>query len=364
MTALPSTAHAEINSFDVSAVEVLDIFTSDAAAVSAWLQTKQTGSPHSLRAYKTVVTKFRTWLSTWRGASIDGLLLSVGEADATRYVAELHKDVNLKMSSVKHKVTILCNLYEFWVRPVDGGRQIVRSNPFANLAKTIKPQRTSNLGSQRSLSAEECAQVRHTIDVLQGSVDHKHYQRTLLIWLLASRMALRREEIAQLRANNFSVSGSKRRWILRIKGKGRLNSDESDVVVAPDEVVACIQAYRKELGLFPDPLPSDSAPLLRRLEHETSSRPSPFMTPEHISRIMKSIFRSAARDAVVRLQDTAMEQRLLQASIHWGRHTWFVTALQKHPIHLVSLGGRHRDIRTTQKAYVSLSEDDLAKLAD
>jgi integrase len=206
--------------------------------------------------------------------------------------------------------------------------------------------------------------VLFTINQLASGPSAKHVHRTKLIWLLASRLALRREEIANLRASDFSMSSSKRRWILRIKGKGRLLSDETDIVVVPDEVMLAIGAYRTSIGKYQHPLPSESAPLLLRLAHEKTSRPGAFISPEHIARIMKTIFRMAAKDAGVRLQNVAMEERLLQASIHWGRHTWFVNALKKHPIHLVSLGGRHKDIRTTQRSYVSLTEDDLAKLTD
>lgn len=341
-----------------------DVYGSDLHAISYWLKTKQLGSGHSVRAYKAAAFSLRNWLEAKYQNSTPDMMIRMSSIDATDFVGSLFHGGKNKTSTIKHKVVLLTSLYDFWMEPKDGGVQIVKSNPFAGIAKNLKSERTSNIGSQRALTASEAEQVRFTIEQMAAGAHGKHVRRTRLIWLLASRMALRREEIANLRANDFSMSSSKRRWILKIFGKGRAHADTPDLVVVPDDVLVSIQEYRKELGLHPEPLPSDAKPLLRRLAHESSSLKNEFMTPEHVARIMKSVFRMAAKDAANRLQDYGMEQRLLQSSIHWGRHTWFVNALQKHPIHLVSLGGRHKDIRTTQKAYVSLSEDDLAKLAE
>lgn len=344
--------------------QLVDTHGSDLHAIAAWLQTKQLGSEHSMRAYKAAAFYLRDWLSARHQSNAPDLMIKMRSIEAEAFVQELFGTGKLKTSSIKHKVTILNTLYDFWSESRDGNSPIVQSNPFSGISKTLKMDRTSNLGSQRSLSAEEVAQVNYVIDEMVNGKHAKHYTRTKLIWMLASRMALRREEIANLRANDFSLSTTQKRWNLMIKGKGRLLSDEKDLVVVPDDVMTALQDYRKSQGLFQNPLPSESAPLILRLSHEKSSRSNQFMSAEHVARIIKAIFRMAANDAAVRLQNPTMEQRLLQASIHWGRHTWFMTALKKHPIHLVSLGGRHRDIRTTQRSYVSLTEEDLAKLAE
>lgn len=340
---------------------VFDPFGNDKHALEEWISSKHAGSAHTIRAYKQAVLALRSWLCARQGGDQVDILLKMTAIEANAYVASLFQQSDLKVSSIKHRVVILSSLYDYWMTPRDGGKTIVASNPFFGLSKTLKSDSRPNIGSQRALNPQEVAQIRHAIDDLKST---KHYHRTLLIWLLSSRLALRRSEIAGLRANNFSLSSSSRRWVLRINGKGRNAGDDPDLVVVPDEVMDCIGAYRESIGLHRFPLPSEPGPLLRRLATETSSRRTDFMTPEHVARIMKTVFRIAADDAAKRLQDPVMEQRLLQASSHWGRHTWFVNALKKHPIHLVSLGGRHKDIRTTQRAYVSLSEDDLAKLAD
>ena len=349
--------------------QLVDVQGNDMHAIAAWLRTKQLGSAHSVRAYKAAAFSLREWLCEKHKSNAPDLMIRLTALDAQAFVEDLFRPRSAqkpppKRSTVKHRITILTTLYNYWSQVRDGGVQIVKSNPFLGISKTLRTDQSSNIGSQRALSPQEVNQVLHTIDQLASGPSAKHVHRTKLIWLLASRLALRREEIATLRACDFSMSSTKQRWILRIKGKGRIQSDEADVVVVPDEVMLAIQAYRASIGKYPHPLPSESGPLLLRLSHEKSSRPGIFISPEHIARIMKAVFRMAAKDAATRLQSPAMEQRLLQASIHWGRHTWFVNALKKHPIHLVSLGGRHKDIRTTQKSYVSLTEDDLAKLAD
>ena len=353
-----------IPSGSASDSQLVDVQGSDIYAIGAWLQTKQLGSEHSIRAYKAAAFFLRDWLSTRHQSNAPDLMIRMQSSEAHSFVADLFKPGNLKTSSIKHKVTILTTLYDFWAEARDGGVRIVQSNPFAGIAKTLKSDKAPNVGSQRALSTDEVNQVQYIINEMASGENTKHYYRAKLIWLLASRMALRREEIANLRANDFSMSTSKKRWILLLKGKGRQLSDTNDMVVVPDDVLVAIQEYRKSQGLFQNPLPSESAPLLLRLSREKSSRPGLFLSAEHVARIMKAIFRMAAKDAAVRLQDPMMEQRLLKTSIHWGRHTWFVNSLKKHPIHLVSMGGRHKDIRTTQRSYVSLTEDDLAKLAE
>jgi integrase len=344
--------------------QLVDPHGSDLHAIGAWLQTKQLGSEHSIRAYKAAAFSLREWLSARHQSNAPDLMINMKSMEAEAFVHDLFGAGALKASSIKHKVTILHTLYDFWTEKRDGNAPIAQSNPFAGVAKNLKMDRTSNIGSQRSLSDDEVAQIAYVIEEMAHSKHAKHYARTKLIWMLASRMALRREEIANLRANDFSLSTTQKRWKLMIKGKGRQLSDDKDLVIVPDDVMTALQEYRKDQGLYQNPLPSESTPLILRLAHEKSSRPSGFLSAEHVARIIKAVFRMAAADAANRLQNPAMEQRLLQASIHWGRHTWFMTALKKHPIHLVSLGGRHRDIRTTQRSYVSLTEEDLAKLAE
>ena len=346
------------------ATHLFDPYGNDQHALEDWLSTKQTKSRHTLRAYKTAALSLRDWLGVRHNSTSIDLMIKITPSEANAFVSELFKQSSLKTASIKHKVVILSSMYDYWAKPRPGGNHIVELNPFDGIAKTLQSERKSNVGSQRALSDEEVSQVHLAIENLTSNGHSKHVHRAKLIWLLAMRLALRREEISNIKASDIKLSSSKRRWILSINGKGRHHSDDPDIVVIPDDVMRCIREYRTSIGLFPDPLPSEAKPLLHRLSTVTSSRPTEFMTPEHVARIMKSIFRMAAKDAADRLQNPAMEQRLLQASIHWGRHTWFMSALKKHPIHLVSLGGRHKDIRTTQKSYVSLTEDDLAKLAE
>jgi integrase len=344
--------------------QVLDVFSNDRSAIEDWLHSKAGASPHSLRAYRQAVDHFWTWLTSRKGGVTDDVLITLRSHDAAAYFQDLlSPSRHLSAKTVKHRLTILSALYAYWLRPRDDGRRIVQSNPFDGMAAQVDASDSVNTGATRSLSEEEQSAVEAAIEALPRNtvLQKRHYHRARLIWLLASRLALRRAEIARLRVNDIKLASNGKLWKIEIRGKGRKDNQSADVVMVPDFIMDEIRSYRAAFDLHPHPLPSDSSFLVR---HVNATRASGLVSDAHVARIMKTIFLMAAEHAEKVLRKPHLTPRLHSASIHWGRHTWFMNALKDHDLRLVSPAGRHRDIRTTMRSYVGTSESDLAKIME
>lgn len=352
---------------DQSAVELVDVYSNDRSAIEAWLQSKPTASPNSIRAYRQAVEHLWKWCAKRCGVAAADMLIKLRTTEAQGYFSDMVRqperpsDKLLSAKTVKHRITILASMYAYWLRARDGGRAIVEFNPFDGMAAQVETAGPGNTGAVRSLSREEQAAVEAAIERLPQDSEsrQRHYRRARLIWMLASRLALRRAEISDLRCNDIRLASSGRHWRLEIHGKGRKHNQAPDVIIVPDVVIEEISAYRKAFGLHPSLLPSDSSFLIRHVSERSRAQK---LSDAHVGRIMKEIFSLAAQYAERDLRAPQMAPRLREASIHWGRHTWFMNALDEHDLRLVSRAGRHRDIRTTMKSYVGTSEEDLAKV--
>ncbi len=366
--------------------DVMDIYGNDAAAVQDWLRSKPTASEHSIRSYRQAVSSLLEWLAARSQPLPPDALITLRSHDATSYVRDLlargaqsvtqpsgraiaksssaptrRGDSPLSAKTIKHRLTILSSMYAYWMKPRDGGRQIIQFNPFDGLASKVEVNEPANTGAERAFGADEQRLIEDAIERLpkDSMTDKRHYRRARLVWMLASRMALRRAEIAKLKVNDFKLASSGKYWKLEIFGKGRKTNQKPDVVIVPDAVMHEIREYRNAFGMNPNLLPSDASHLVRHI-HEGHRGDG--LSDAHVGKIMKEIFNFAADLAEREFRKPFMAQRLRSASAHWGRHTWFMNTLKEHEIHLVSRAGRHRDIRTTMKSYVGTSEEDLARV--
>lgn len=349
----------------VGQVEVIDVYSTDREAIRDWMSSKPSASAHSVRAYLQAVDCLRRWIHSVRGDVPEDALLTLRTAEATMYLAYLLKGPTvmgkrLSAKTVHHRITVLAGMYKHWMTPRDGGRSIVRFNPFEGLAKTVQTNDNGNSGAQRSLNEDEQAVVESSIEKLPRASNEQehHYRRARLIWLLASRMGLRRFEIAALRVNDFQRT-PKGHWKIEILGKGRKEGQTPDIVIVPDVVIAEVRLYLAFTGRYAEPLPSDHSPLLKHIYAGYDKRP---VTDSHVAKIMKEIFAAAADHAERDLRAHHLAPRLKKASIHWGRHTWFMNALEQHDLKDVSRAGRHKDIATTMRSYVGTTEEDLASV--
>jgi integrase len=349
----------------VGQAEVIDVFSTDREAIRDWMSSKPNASAHSIRAYLQAVDCLRRWIHSVRGEVPADALLTLRSTDAAGYLAYLLKGPTvqgnrLAASTIRHRITILSAMYAHWMTPRDGGRSIVRFNPFDGLAKDIQTNDNGNSGARRALSEEEQAVVESSLENLPRETREQehHYRRARLIWLLASRMALRRFEIAKLKVNDFRRT-AKGHWKIEILGKGRKDGQTPDVVIVPEVVIDEIRSYLEFTGRHREPLPSNASPLLKHIYEKYADQA---LTDAHVAKIMKTIFKMAADHAERDLREHHLAPRLKEASIHWGRHTWFMNALKDNDLKDVSRAGRHRNIATTMKSYVGTTEEDLAKV--
>lgn len=340
--------------------DVFDVHGLDKAAVEDWIRSKTGASDNSIRAYRQAVRSLWEWLARRRnGETEDDMLIGLRTNEAHAYVQD-QLNAGLAARTLRQRMSILNSMYLYWVTPRDGVKPIKDFNPFLGILSKVPDVDAGNMGARKSLTHEEQEYVERALNAMprKTELQIRSYWRARVVWLLASRLALRRAEISALRVNDFRISSNGADWKIEIRGKGRHASQDADVVMVPAFIVEDIRHYRKSMGLYPDLLPSDAGTLIRPV---TGGERFPKLSNEHVAKIMKSIFRAAAEIAERELA-THSAWRLKQASIHWGRHTWFMNALETHDIRLVSRAGRHKQIETTMKSYVGTTEKDLARV--
>jgi integrase/recombinase XerD len=221
--------------------------------------------PISRSKYKNYLYQFNLWLNKNK---FDGLAIErVDILEYKQYMIESGYSpytTSAYLSSIRQ-------LYN-WLEAKHGVR---------NISKMIKSQKTKKGFNKQPLSKE---QIRTIIDYL--SIDQSpRGLRNRAIFEILIRTGMRTIELTRANLNDFEFRGQKR--ILKIQRKGRDAKDK--LVVITDTLWPVIQRYiqSREKVL-------DSSPLIISYEH---SRVGDRLTVQHISKLIKKIFRSCNIDS-------------------------------------------------------------------
>lgn len=249
-------------------------------------------------------------------------------------------------------------------------QEAIRVNPFPRPPRSRKNQGPGT--QQRYL---DTTQLRAVFDALAARPavafwDRLKQDRDRMVIALAFQTGLRASELAALTWADFQRREGKHGayWIIVVRhAKGGDNQ-----IVPCDSAMEEISAFRRTIGLSPDPKATDRMAVIPRIAGGQRKRVKPHgsldlqlllqrgVTTRHgIYAIVKDAFQDAA--ALLRTQgDEVSGDELEQASTHWLRHSAATHLLRSgKSVTNVQRVLRHQDINTTRR-YTHEEMDDLA----
>lgn len=348
----------------------------DGHAMTAWLESCSTFSPHTLRSYEKEASRFRMWLESLKGDH-PRLLANATTDDANRYLdflaapsplpealltrykrAEQPFAGPLKASSIKQAVMVLNAMYLCFQEVEDAGsKPYVAFNPFSLVRKntrTMSRQEVAvlpDLEQTKILPLDIWAQVERFLDeqVAEHPEDAAAHRDRWVVKLLYHAW-LRRHEAAGIKMGSFSYATGK--WRLHLVGKGQKRAS----IVATAELMKALRDYRVANGLSPYPSPAEDRPAVLALRKRADD--SAPVTDQTIYRIVVSTFEKMAKK--LDNESPAAAQQLRAVGPHWMRHTGIthVSSTDVDP-KIVSKQARHSDIRTTMNLYFHPEDADM-----
>lgn len=348
----------------------------DGHAMSTWLESCSSFSPHTLRSYEKEASRFRMWLESEKGDH-PRLLGSATTADANKYLEFLsapsplpaailarYKRTEqpfagpLKASSIKQAVMVLHAMYLcFQEVEDDGAKPYVAFNPFSLVRKNTRSMARQevavlpDLETSKILPLDIWAQVERFLDdQVNENPENAAAHRDRWVVKLLYHAWLRRHEAAGIKMGSFSYATGK--WRLHLVGKGQKKAS----IVATAELMTGLRQYRVANGLPPYPLPGEDRPAVLALRKRAND--DALVTDQTIYRIVLSTFEKMAKKLEV--ESPAAAQQLRSVGPHWMRHTGIthVAATAVDP-KIVSKQARHTNIQTTMNIYFHPEDADM-----
>lgn len=330
----------------------------DYDAINAWLQLHE--SPATQRAYRKEAERLLLWAIAEQGRALS----SLSTEDATAYRRFLRQPSPrlrwvgparprsspewrpftgaLAPRSVAYALSVLNAMFRWLVE-----QRYLLANPFAGVK--VRGSNAAPVDARRAFSAGEWMLVRVVADGLEWSYGWKQpaAQRMRFVLDFCYSTGLRASELVGAKLGQLERDRTELVW-LRVRGKG----NREGRVAVPALASQALDRYLIERGLSVSPSRWDSmTPLVGSLETEQG------ITPGRLWALVKRFFATVAQ--VVRTDNPALAEKLLQASPHWMRHT--------HATHLLDSGAdlaavrdnlRHASINTTS---VYLHSDDTRR---
>jgi integrase/recombinase XerC len=216
---------------------------------------------------------------------------------ATQVLAEPANDKGIEFSR-----RVLSQLFTYLCDAGYLARNVFRLSARPAVAHVDGSSRNLDLDSWTWLWRWICEMPRRT------TVERRVATRARWVFALLYHTGLRREEVANgLMADFVRADG---RWTLAVVGKGEKRRTVTINSALCDELAL----YRTEMGLPPNPTPTEDVPLVVPY---SSKRRLSTMTPRAVGGFVTEIAQRAARDCV----DEHIQARVAALSTHWMRHT-------------------------------------------
>ena len=330
--------------------------SNDFEAIHAWLGTRR-DNPHTQRSYRKEIERFLLWCVLVRGKALSSALAE-DCAEFMRFLRDPQPAVRwcsdrpaprwsslwrpfagpLSDRSRLQSYTILKSMFEFLV-----GQRYLETNPFAALAPPLVASR--QIDAHHSFTRD---QWRWLLEHASALPDQEKRLRICVILIVGYATALRRSELAATLAGHLElvpIGQGEMGWELVVVGKG---SKMRRVPIAPEALVILREYFESRgLGSEPTDWPND-APLIARLQSESSQRPEQPLTDSALAKIVSGYF----EDAAMNTQDPEFSSRLRLASAHWLRHSFGSHAAETMDLAIVRDWLGHASLATTS-VYVS-----------
>jgi site-specific recombinase XerD len=248
------------------------------------------------------------------------------------------KDFDLSQGSVKELLAIIGSFYSYLIQ-----EEYLHMNPVALIRQKSKFIRKIH-GPQKvkRLSELQWAYVIKTAENM-ALADPLAHERTLFIMSVLYSMYMRISELVASdrwspTMNHFYRDGESNWWFITV-GKG---NKQRQIAVSNDMLLA-LKRWRKYLGLSLLPSPIDILPLLPKNKGK-----GPITSSTYIRRIVQNCFdqsiEALRRDNLIEEAETLME-----ATVHWLRHTGIYDDVKHRPREHVRDDAGHGSSAITDK---------------
>lgn len=248
------------------------------------------------------------------------------------------KDFDLSQGAIKELFAILSTFYNYLVQ-----EEYVGINPVTLIRQKSKfIRRQQGPTKIRRLSELQWQYVIHTATKLSQENPAIH-ARTLFIMSAFYSMYLRISELAaSIRwtpvMNHFARDSDGNWWFTTV-GKG----NKLRQIAVSDDMLVTLKNWRQHLRLSPLPSPGDTSPLLPKTKGK-----GPITNTSYIRKIVQYCF---DQTIAALQQDNQHEEAasLIEATVHWLRHTGISDDVKVRPREHVRDDAGHSSSATTDK---------------
>ena len=265
-------------------------------------------------------------------------IATVSKAEHRRGKQPNPKRYALAQKAIREIFTITSSFYNFLIQ-----EEYTEVNPILHVRQKNRFfKKTQNKGKIRRLSELQWDYVIETAEIMANKLPEK-YEKTLFMMTALYAMYLRISELVASerwtpKMCNFYCDHDGLWWFVTV-GKG---NKERQISVS-DHMLNALRRYRKYLKLSPLPSRADTSPLLPK-----SLGTGPITSTSYIRKIVQACFdRTIERLKADGFHDEA--DSLLEATVHWLRHTGISDDVKRRPREHVRDDAGHSSSAITDK---------------
>jgi len=244
----------------------------------------------------------------------------------------------LSQGAIKECFAILSTFYNYLLQ-----EEYVYMNPIALIRQKSKFIRKQQGQTKiRRLSELQWHYVINTAQAMADAAPDLH-ERTLFILSALYSMYLRISELAASprwvpTMYHFQRDNDSHWWFTTV-GKG----NKARQIAVSNAMLTALKRWRKHLGLSALPSPADQSPLLPKAKGK-----GPITSTTHIRKIVQQCFNKATEQLI---NDNFLEEAeaLVEATVHWLRHTGISDDVKRRPREHVRDDAGHSSSAITDK---------------
>jgi site-specific recombinase XerD len=261
------------------------------------------------------------------------------------------KNFQLSSESLKESFAILSSFYNYLLQ-----EEYVLMNPVSLIRQKSKfIRKKQSQPKVRRLSELQWQYIIRTTMQMAAENPLLH-ERSLFILSALYAMYLRISELAAnsrwMPTMNHFYRDSEQNWWFITVGKG---NKERQIAVS-DSMLQTLKRWRKYLGLTALPSPADTSPLLPKIKGK-----GPISSTTYIREIVQLCF-DKAMQALHNDGFTEEAESLIEATVHWLRHTGISDDVKHRPREHVRDDAGHSSSATTDK-YINIELKERHKSA-
>ncbi len=272
--------------------------------------------------------------SDWRP-----FIVTISKADIRKGATPNIKDFELSQTALKQLFAIISSFYNYLLQ-----EEYVFINPVALIRQKSKfIRKVQEKPKIRRLSELQWHYVIEKTKELADKQSNDYNERTLFIMSALYLMYLRISELAAserwIPKMNHFVCDSDNNWWFTTVGKG----NKQRQIAVSDSMLESLKRWRKHLRLSPLPSAADNSPLIPKTIGK-----GPIVSSTYIREIVQKCFDQATLD----LQKDGFNEEaesLLEATVHWLRHTGISDDVKIRPKEHVRDDAGHSSSAITDK---------------